>query len=198
MLKSNTILINSESLYRFIIEPKNGDQYINEIQTSTGGLIVNSSIEFANDIQRIGVVKKVPSFFKGVIIEGDELVVQHNVFRITYNDKGIPLESLHHIQDNLFWVTPDLVYMVIRNGVKMAFLDNVFLEPYFYEDEWEGIKELENVGTLKYINDELRKQGVSEGDLVCFRKNCQYEFNILGERLYVMKNKRILAKLNPN
>jgi len=185
-----------KSLYRFIIEPKNGNQYNNTKKVGDVELIINTSIEEAKDVQRIGKVLALPELFETEVQVGDEVVVWHNVFRKVYNDQGIPVESNHYIKDKMFYVTPDLVYMVIRDGKKIAIHDNVFVEPVKTLDKWEGEKLQQHVGIVRYANDYLKKQGINEGDKIAFRKNCEYEFEIDGEKLYKMSNHRILAKLN--
>jgi co-chaperonin GroES (HSP10) len=179
----------------FIINPKDKAQYINTKKIGGKDLIINTSIEEAKDVQRIGNVVSIPKLYNTEVKEGDEVVVNHNVFRITYNDKGIPLESSFYIKDNLFYVEPELVYMAIRNGEKIAVNDNVFVEPTKEVHAVFGEREKQHVGILRYGNKVLEAQGINEGDRVVFRKGCEYEFNIDGEKLYKMFTKRILAKL---
>lgn len=179
----------------FIITPRGNNQYINTKKVGNVELIINTSIEEAKDVQRIGNVVSIPKLYDTEVKEEDEVVVNHNVFRITYNDKGIPLESSFYIKDNLFHVEPELVYMVIRDGKKIAVNDNVFVEPTKEVHAIFGEREKQHVGILRYGNETLAKQGIKEGDRVVFRKGCEYEFDIDGEKLYKMYTKRILAKL---
>lgn len=187
-----------KSLTNFIISPLNGEQYINKKKIGDSEIIINTSIEDHLDTQRIGVVQSVPLTYKGEVRKGDEVVVHHNVFRITYNDKGVPMQSIYHVEDNLFSITPDMMYMIIRDGKKMAFDDNVFIQPFNHEDKWEGLKEMQHTGIVRYASEALKLSGIKEGDTIAFRKNCEYEFVIDNERLYNMKNHRILAKLKSN
>lgn len=185
-----------KSLTSFLITPRNSDQYLNTKKVGDTELIINTSIEDHSDVQRIGLVKSVPMNYTGEIREGDEVVVHHNVFRITYNDKGVPMQSIYHVEDDLFSITDDMIYMIIRDGVKMAFDDNVFIEPVKYNDKWEGFKEMQHTGIVRFANESLKLSGIKENDLVGYRRNCEYEFVLDGERFYNMKNHRLLAKLN--
>lgn len=185
-----------KSPFRFIIEPLNGNKYINEKQFGNSTLTINTSIESAADVQRIGVVKQLPEFYDGDVRIGDLAIVQHNVFRITLNDKGFPMNSNCHIVDDLYYVDPELLYMVIRNGKKIAVDNNVFIEPVFIDEPWIGLIEHKHVGILRYPNKFLQKQGLKDGQKIIFRKGCEYEFIIDGERLYKMANHRILSTLN--
>jgi co-chaperonin GroES (HSP10) len=184
------------SLNAFIIKPKNGEKYINTESIGGKEIVVNSSIEEAKDVQRIGIVVSVPELFKSEVKVGDEIIVWHNVFRMIYDNKGIMIESRFYIKDDLFYVDPELTYMVIRNGEKIAIHDNVFVEPSKIHDQWEGDKLHEQVGIIKYTNSTLKKEGIFNEDRIVFKKNCEHEFEIDGEKLYRMKNNRILAKLN--
>jgi hypothetical protein len=66
--------------FKFIISPINNEQYVNQI----GNLIVNTSIEEAEDVQRIGIVQSVPFAYSGFIKKGDAVVVQHNVLSLIH------------------------------------------------------------------------------------------------------------------
>lgn len=182
--------------FQFVISPINNEQYINTIKSGNSELVINTSIEDAQDVQRIGEVISCPFNYKGVIRPGDLVVVQHNVFRITFDDWGVPRQSTNHIKDNLFAVTSDIIYMVIRDGVKIASDDYIFVEPIVEEDFWLGKQELENVGIAKYVNKELERQGVFSGTKVAFGKSAKYLFEIFGEKLFLMRNKKILAIVN--
>lgn len=181
---------------KFIVKPKGNKQYHNTKKVGDIELIINTSIEEAKDVQRIAEVIATPILFKTDVRVGDEVVLWHNVFRITLNDKGIPMESSFYIKDGLFYVEPNLIYMVIRDGKYKAIHDNIFIEPIKENDKWEGENEKKHVGILKYGDNFTKSLGINEGDKVVYRKNCEYEFEIDGQRLYMMKNNRVLAKLN--
>lgn len=181
-----------KSTYKFIISPINNEQYVNEI----GGLFVNTSIEEANDVQRIGVVESLPFAYNGFIKKGDLVVTQHNVFRITFNDNGIPMQSDNHIVDNKFGVTTDIIYAVVRNGNIMSSDNYIFVEPIVEDDFWLGKQTLKNQGIAKYVNPIMESQGVLQGKKIAFGSFSEYLFEIFGEKLYLIRNKKIMAILN--
>ena len=178
--------------FKFIISPINNEQYINQI----GNLIVNTSIEEAQDVQRIGVVESLPFGYSGFIQKCDLVVVQHNVFRITFDDRGFPRQSDNFIKDNLFGVTPDIIYAVIRDGKIMSSDDYIFVEPIVEEDFWLGKQTVKNQGFAKYVNPTMEAQGVTKGVRIAFGSFSEYLFEIFGERLYLMRNKKVMAILD--
>jgi hypothetical protein len=181
-----------KSPYKFIISPLNGEQYVNE----KDGLIVNTSIEEACDVQRVGVVKSVPVGYEGDIKTGDKVVVQHNIFRVTFDDQGIPRQSDSHIKDDLFGIPKDLIYLIIRDEEIIAPDDVLFVEPIIEHDEWHGYKALENIGIAKYVNADMQSQGISSGDKIAFKSFSNYEFELFGTKYWMMKSRRITAKLS--
>lgn len=177
--------------YKFLISPINNEQYVNKI----GNLIVNTSIEEAENVQRIGEVINVPFDYQGFIQKGDLVVVQHNVFRITFDDWGVPRQSDNHIKENLFGVSPDIIYAVIRDGKIMSSDNYIFVEPIVEEDFWLGKQTLKNQGFAKYVNPTMEKQGVFQGVRIAFGSFSDYLFEIFGEKLFLMRNKKVMAIL---
>ena len=180
-----------QTAFKFIVSPINNEQYVNKI----GNLIVNTSIEEAENVQRIGEVINVPFDYQGFIQKGDLVVVQHNVFRITFDDWGVPRQSDNHIIDNLFGVTPDIIYAVIRDGKIMSSDNYIFVEPIVEEDFWLGKQTLKNQGFAKYVNPTMEKQGVFQGVRIAFGSFSDYLFEIFGEKLFLMRNKKVMAIL---
>lgn len=188
--------MNSRTPYRFIVTPLNGQRYVNTKTVGETSLIVNTSIEDAKDVNRIGVVLSIPLNYDGDVQVGDQVVVHHNTFRVHYCGQGVPRESDAHMKDDLFGLTPDLVYLIIRDGKKIASDENVFIKPIAEHQKWLGEQELKHIGIVRYANKTLHLQGIREGDKIAFHRDAEYQFEIDGERLYKMSNKRILAKIN--
>jgi len=180
---------------KFIVTPLNGEKFINTKQVSGKTLITNTSIEYASNVNRIGVVVSIPLNYEGNIIVGDHVVVQHNIFRTYFDGQGKTRESDFHIKDDLYQVSPELIFLIIRGDEKIAVDGYVFISPIVEEKKWVGSVELEHVGFVKYTNEVLLKLGINAGDKIAFGTDCEYEFNIDNERLYRMRTNTILAKL---
>lgn len=185
-----------KSPFKFIVKPLNGELYNNTKVVAGKVLVINTSIEEAYDVQRFAEIIELPLIYKGNAKVGDICVVQHNCFRITYSDKGVPTYSNHYLKDNLFHIDSELIYLLIRDGKKIGFEDNVFVEPISVETQFEGKIESPHIGIVQISNPKLEKIGVTEGTKIAFYRGAEYEFLIDEQRLYKMSNKRILATLN--
>jgi len=91
-----------QSLFSFIVEPKNG-RYDNEVDIDGKKLIINTTMDDHKYVNRVGVVKSIPKIGKTNIKIGDEVIVHHNVFRRFYDVRGIEKNSSSYswIQDHL-------------------------------------------------------------------------------------------------
>lgn len=185
-----------QSIHRFLVKPLDGKQYINTVKSGDVEIVVTTSIENHQDVQRYAEVVALPMVYDGNIKVGDIVIIQHNIFRIVVNDWGVSMQSNHHINDRCFWVDHDLIYLIIRDGQKIATDNFVFVEPIKEETKYEGIKTKDHVGILRFPNDALLKKGLKDGDKVVFYKNSEYEFNIDDKIMYMMRNIRLLAKIN--
>jgi hypothetical protein len=188
--------MNLKSPFKFVISPIDGKQYNDTKKVGDVELITTTSIEEAIDVNRIGIVKSLPENYDGIIEVGDSVIIGHNVFRISYDHKGILRQSDWHIKNDLFAVPRDMIYMVIKDGKYIPTDDNVFVSPIAEESLWRGIHEASNVGIAKYVNDILKSQGIENGSKIVFKQGSKYIFEIAGERFFMMKNRRIVAKVN--
>ena len=182
-----------KSPHYFIVKPLNSERYSN---LSESGLVLNISYEDHTFTQRLAEVISTPIGYQGDVNPGDIIVVHHNTFRVQYNNQGFPLESKYHIKDDLFYVETPLTYMVIKkdtNEVK-AIAPYCFIQPMFEKDEFgTGEKEVEQMCWLKYKNDQMKS--FNEGDVIGVKKDSEYEFNLFGEKLYMINSNRILFSI---
>lgn len=181
---------------KFIVSPLNGEKFITKKKVGDKTLIVNTSIENAKDVNRVGVVRALPLNYEGIICVGDQVIVQHNVFRTFFDGQGLTRESDFHIKEDLYQVMPDLIYLIVKGDKKIAVNGYVFVAPIIEEKKWIGKVERQHVGIVRFINEELKSKGVKENDLVAFATDSEYEFVIDGEKLYRMRNSFVLAKLD--
>ncbi len=185
-----------QSIHRFLVKPLDGKQYINTIKAGNVEIVVNTSIENHEDVQRYAQVLAVPMVYNGNVQVGDIVIVQHNVFRIVVNDWGVPMQSNNHINDECFWIDEELIYLIIRDGIKIATSKYVFVEPIKEQTKWEGEKLKQHVGILRFPNNYFLEKGLQDGNKVIFQRDSEYEFKIDGKIMYMMRNVRLLAKLN--
>jgi co-chaperonin GroES (HSP10) len=187
--------MNIQAIYKFIIKPLDGKQYINTVKSGSNEIIMTTSIENHEDVQRYAEVLQLPLDYNGSIQVGDIVIVQHNVFRIVTSDWGVPMQSNNYISENCFWVDEDLIYLIIRNGEKIATDHYVFVEPILEKTKWEGEKIATHTGILRFPNNILKQKGLEDGDKVVFYQNSEYEFKIDDKTLYMMRLYRLLAKV---
>jgi len=175
-----------KSLYSFIVKPLN-ERYDNVKKINDKTLIINTSIENHRFVSKKAVVVSTPAAYTSKIKVGDELYVHHNIFRRWYNMKGEEKNSSTFFKDDLYFVSPEQIYMY---NLK-PHLDYCFVKPLKNQNILENRKEQPNVGVMKYNNSSLEALGITPGTLITFTPNSEFEFIIDGERLYCMKSNDI-------
>ena len=175
-----------KSLYRFIVKPYNS-RYDNIRRVDDTNLIINTSIENHRFISKKAVVVSTPAAYDTKINIGDELYIHHNIFRRWYDQKGKERNSSTHFKDDLYFVSPEQIYMY---NLK-THLDYCFVKPLKNQSVLENRKEQPNVGIVKYSNKSLEALKITPGTLITFTPNSEFEFIIEGERLYCMKSNDI-------
>ncbi len=175
-----------KSLYSFIVKPLD-ERYDNIRKVEEKELIINTSIENHRFVSKKAAVVSTPAAYTSKIKVGDELYVHHNIFRRWYNMKGEEKNSSTFFKDDLYFVSPEQIYMY---NLK-PHLDYCFVKPLKNQNLLENRKEQPNVGIMKYSNSSLEALGITPGTLITFTPNSEFEFIIDGERLYCMKSNDI-------
>jgi hypothetical protein len=175
-----------KSLYSFIVKPLN-ERYDNIQKVDDKTLIINTGIENHRFVSKKAAVVSTPAAYTSKIKVGDELYVHHNIFRRWYDQKGNERNSSTFFKDDLYFVSPEQVYMY---NLK-PHLDYCFVKPLKNQNLLENRKEQPNVGVMKYSNSSLEALGITPGTLITFTPNSEFEFIIDGERLYCMKSNDI-------
>ena len=175
-----------KSLYSFIVKPLN-ERYDNIQKVDDKTLIINTGIENHRFVSKKAAVVSTPAAYTSKIKVGDELYVHHNIFRRWYDQKGNERNSSTFFKDNLYFVSPEQIYMY---NLK-PHLDYCFVKPLKNQNLLENRKEQPNVGIMKYSNSSLEALGITPGTLITFTPNSEFEFIIDGERLYCMKSNDI-------
>ena len=175
-----------KSLYSFIVKPLN-ERYDNVRNIDNKELIINTGIEDHQFISKKAVVVSTPAAFKTKINIGDEIYIHHNIFRRWYDQKGRERNSSTYFKDDLYFVSPEQIYMY---NLK-SHLNYCFIKPIKNQNFLDNIKEQPNVGIVKYTNKTLEALGITPRTLITFTPNSEFEFIIDGERLYCMKSNDI-------
>tara|TARA_R110002020_G_scaffold264972_1_gene479739 strand:- start:1261 stop:1824 length:564 start_codon:yes stop_codon:yes gene_type:complete len=173
---------------RFIVRPIKGRRYNNT--KDIGGLefITSTSEEDFKFSNREAEVLSLPLNYQGEIEVGDVLLVHHNVFKF-YNDmRGRRKSGRSFFKDDIFFIEDEQFYMYKKNGKWKAHGKNCFIKPSAVKKsfidkpgQYEPL-----IGTVKYINEELIKLGVKEGDEISFQPESEYEFRVDDEVLFRM------------
>jgi len=175
-----------KSLYSFIVKPYN-KRYDNIRKVGDKQLIINTTIEDHQFISKKAVVVSTPAAFDTKIKKDDVVYIHHNIFRRWYDQKGKERNSSTFFKDNLYFCSPEQIYMY---NLK-PHLNYCFVKPILNKSNLSLSKEQEHFGILKYSNSSLEAVGLTPGDLVIFTPNSEFEFIIEGERLYCMKSNDI-------
>jgi len=183
-----------KSLYDFIIKPLN-ERYDNEKKVGDKTLIINTKIESYKSVSNTGVVMAVPIAFSTNIKVGDQVTIHHNVFRRFYDVRGVEKNSRSYFKDNMYFCNVDQIYLYKKDGGEWeSFMDRCFVKPIKNKSSLGLDKEEPHIGIIKYDNKSLNDLGITNGMLITFKPNSEFEFVIEGERLYCMKSNDIVVK----
>lgn len=193
------------SLQYIIIESEQA--YNNEKEIAEGvKIVVNTTIESVENINRIGKVIAAPEFT--ILKEGDEVIVHHNIMRLRNGTSGKMVKSNFNIEGNKYFVPLTEVFMYRRNGgewnaispycfvkpirqEKEEKVNNVIIPDNVVSDTHKGM--VKNHGIMVYPNDDLINQGVDKGTKIIFSNDSEYEFEIDGEIHYKMSTDDVIA-----
>ena len=87
----------------------------------------------------------------------------------------------------------DQFFMYKKDGEWNAHDKYCFIKPI---KKFDGVmesldKEEPNMGQMAYANGYILDKGVSVGDIIAYIPNCNYEFNVDGEKLYRLYDHQI-------
>ena len=179
------------SIYDFIITPKKS-RYNNTKIIGDKELILNTEIFNHQYVSREAIVKYTPLVTKTEIQPGDEVIIHHNVFRRWHNIKGIEKNSRSYIDENTYAVKEDQIFLYKHNKKWITPPGYCFVKPIKSNYKFDIEQERPLIGIMKYTNKDL--PGISNGDLVGFTPDSEYEFIIDGERLYRVLTQFITIK----
>lgn len=174
-------------LFNFIVSP-DGERYNNSVKVGDKDLILNTEIFNHQHVNRNAIVLKTPAHTDSKIMEGDEVVVHHNVFRRWHNVKGIEKNSRSFMSEGEYIISDDQIFLhKTKDSDDWSATDGFcFVQPLKSTKDFDVDTEEPLMGVVKYTD------GVHEkGTLVGFTPVSKYEFVIGGKRLYRVMNKFI-------
>ena len=174
----------------YLIKPL-GKEYNNTKKIANEEFTINTSIEDASYVNRLGVVCAVPS--GGEIPVGSTVVVHHNVFRTYLDMKGNKRKSNEYFRDKDYLVSPEKIYMYDNGNGWKTTEGYCFVSPVDYTQDDEIYRsdkqKEEHVGVI--VNSSI----YSEGTKIGFTRNSEYQFTIDDKKIYRMKDSDICIKM---
>jgi len=186
-----------QSPFDFIVTPVKGERYNNTKDIGGIEFIVNTSEEDHKFSNRYAEVIEVPYGYDGPVQQGDILLVHHNAFKF-YNDiRGRRKSGRSFFRDDKFFIEPDQFFMYKRDGIWNTYDRYCFVKPIPAIESYikKPFTHEPLMGEMVYPNAYLLSQGIRAGDLVCFKPDSEYEFDVDGEKLYRMFDHQITIKL---
>ena len=117
-----------KSLFDFIVKPVN-KRYDNEIKIGDKSLITNTNTEDFKAVSNTAEVVSIPSAYSTTIKKGDIIIIHHNVFRSFFDIRGKRKDSRSKFIDNLYFCSPDQIYLYKSDSNWKAFQDRCFIKP---------------------------------------------------------------------
>ena len=182
-----------KSLFDFIVKPIN-KRYDNEVKIGDKSLVTNASTENFRAVSNTAVVVSTPSAYSTLIKKGDIVIIHHNVFRSFFDARGKRKDSRSKFIDDLYFCSPDQIYLYKSDNNWKTFQDRCFIKPLLDNNDLTLDKERKLIGILKYSNSSLEAAKIVPGDLVGYTPFGEFEFIIGDERLYCMKSNDIVIK----
>jgi len=177
-----------KSVFDFIVKPKTG-RSTSSSNVEGKELLLNTELQNHNYVSRLGVVTSTPLLESIEVIENDEVIVHHNVFRRFYDVRGKEKNSRSYYEEDYFFAQPDQIYAYKRNGEWKATKGFCFIKPVKENKMFSTDFEKPGKGIIKYSDGTLEKE-----TLVSFTEGMEYEFFIEKERLYRVPTNQITIK----
>jgi len=176
------------SIYGFLVKPI-GERYNNIKKIGDKELVLNTEMFNHQYINREAEVISIPKIGETDIKVGDKVIVHHNVFRRWENVKGEEKNSKSFINENLYIVHPDQLYLYKRKNTWQTPKGYCFVQPIKETNDFNIKTEKACIGAVLYSDG-----SVDVNSLVGFTPFSTFEFVIDGIRLYRVLSKFITIK----
>ena len=177
-----------KSLYGFLVEPIGG-RYSNIKKMGNKELVLNTDIYNHQYTNRKAKVLSIPKIGKTNIKVGDTVIVHHNVFRRWNDVKGIEKNSRSYINENLYVVNSDQIFLYKRKDKWVVPKGYCFIQPIKENHAFNTETEKACKGIVLYSDGSN-----NIGDVVGFTPFSTYEFVIDNIRSYRVLSKFITIK----
>ena len=138
-----------KSIYGFLVKPI-GSRYNNIKKVGDKELILNTEMFNHRYVNREAVVLSKPIIGDTDIEVGDIVIIHHNVFRRWENIRGEEKNSKSYINDNLYVVHSDQIYLYKRKDKWIAPKGYCFIKPLKAKNPLNVDLERPLVGVVKY------------------------------------------------
>lgn len=186
-----------QSPYQFIVRPVGGNRYNNTKEIGGLSFVVSTSEEDHRFSNREGEVISVPRGYAGPIQPGHKLLVHHNVFKF-YNDmRGQRKSGKSFFKDDIFLIDEEQFFMY-HDGERWHTVGRYcFVSPIpaIQSHIFKPIAHEPLMGIMRYPNERLVSLGITDGDMVVFKPESEYEFMVDGEKMYRMFDHQIVLQL---
>lgn len=184
-----------QNQYAYIVTPKDGDRYKNEVTFDSGQkFIVNTDIFNHKHVTREAIVLAVPSQVDTPVKVGDTVIVHHNLFRRWHDQYGRERNSGDYIDEDKYLCYQDQIYMYKSDSTWKGLGEYCFISPIENTQFFDIEEEERQVGVIEVANEQLECMGLKVGDVIGFFKNREYEFWVEGKRIYRMRNVDLFIK----
>ena len=177
-----------KSVYDFVVAPK-GERYNNTKTLDGGELILNTEIYNHQFVNREATVISTPIVGQADIMQGDTVLVHHNVFRRWHDIKGREKNSRSYFNETTYFIGEDQIFLYKRDSKWICPKGYCFVIPLKATNQFNVESEKPLQGIVKYSDGTVKVN-----DLVGFRPSSEYEFIVDGERLYRVKSNFITIK----
>lgn len=135
---------------------------------------------------------------------GDTVYVHHFVIE---EERRVPTKDKEYR-----WLEYNQIYARVRDGILKALGYYVLVEPVKFDEvkfkkktdsgivltQKAGTSYVDRVGIVAHVGDEAEAAGIVPGDRIFFNKNCEYEINIQGKKMYRMESRDVIAAIDPD
>ncbi len=177
------------SVFNYLVAPK-GSRTTGVKKIGVKNFLLNTDLQNHEFVNRVGTILSLPMCSEHEeLLEGDEVVVHHNIFRRFRDVRGVEKNSKNYLNEDLYLVQPDQIYAYKRNNKWKALKGFTFVMPIKEKKTFSLDSEKPLIGVVKHSNGEFE-----EGEMIGFRPNSEYEFIIDGQRLYRVPTNSITIK----